>query len=93
MARKKKQTYQDKFNKFKGKAKEKYNQVKSKATAYARDLGDYYEIGYQKGWNDCKNGNSPFGASFVGGVGYAVGYRNKKRTFKYNNHQKRRTAH
>ena len=83
-----KEKVKTKYNDAKTKVKAKYNQVKDKAINYVDDLGSYYQIGYKKGWNDCKSGNSPFGSSFVGGVGYGVGFRNRKRLFKYQQQQR-----
>ena len=83
-----KEKVKEKYNNAKTKVKAKYKKVKDKAINYADDLFDYYQIGYNKGWNDCKSAKSPFGASFVGGVGYGVGFRNKKRMLKYQQQQR-----
>lgn len=81
-----KQSFKEKaknsYDKAKSKVKDTYNKAKNKAMNYANDLSIYYDEGYKKGWNDCKSANSPFGASLVGGVGYGIGYRNKKRMYK-----------
>ena len=59
---------------FKEKVKKTYNTAKTKVKDSKKLYDEIYNEAYVKGWEDCKNGNSPLFAGLVGAVGYGNGF-------------------
>lgn len=78
-----------KWQKFKNKTKNTYNNVKAKTKKTVQSTKDYstqikniYDKAYRKGWNDCVSLNTPFGSVVVSSIGYGRGISGKRKYLK-----------
>ena len=51
---------------------------------YSKAIKEIYAIGYQRGWNSCKNLDHSYGDMIKGAYGYGRGFHNKYKTLSDN---------